>query len=199
MTKNRLNLLTISPSILLPENNSRIQPGDLSKFAPYGNGFYGYEENSFKPIIGAPEQEPSGGIIYFGNRVKEENFKGFLEMMKINGESKDYAAFIKESSDPFKDKYYKQMRLVPKFALEFMFDQKVDSMKEQELSMTDAFLEFMKAEEERCGTCFWDPVLSRTMGGDGYWAREELSFGFMLENEYHGISRIWSRAWLVTK
>jgi hypothetical protein len=197
--KNRLNLLTISPEIISSDSDSRIQPWDLSQFAPYGNGVYGYEKNSFEPIKGAPEQEACGGVIYFGNSIKEENFKGFLKMMNIRGESKDYAVFMKESSDPFKDKYYKQMRLVSKFALEFMFNKKVDAMKEQELPMEDAFLEFMKAEEERCGTCFWDPVLSGTMGGDGNLEREELSFGFMVENEYHGISRIWSRAWLVTK
>ena len=37
------------------------------------------------------------------------------------------------------------------------------------------------------------------MGGDGDYAVEELSFGFMLENEYNQVYRIWSRAWLVTK
>jgi hypothetical protein len=37
------------------------------------------------------------------------------------------------------------------------------------------------------------------MGGDGDWAKEELCFGFMMENEYHGVCRIWTRAWLVTK
>ena len=35
-------------------------------------------------------------------------------------------------------------------------------------------------------------------GGDGDFAREELAFGFMVENDYHHVYRIWSRAWLVT-
>jgi hypothetical protein len=26
-----------------------------------------------------------------------------------------------------------------------------------------------------------------------------VAFGFMVENEYQGVYRIWSRAWLVTK
>lgn len=41
--------------------------------------------------------------------------------------------------------------------------------------------------------------LSGVMGGDGDWAKEALAFGLMVENAYHGVYRIWSRAWLVTK
>jgi hypothetical protein len=41
--------------------------------------------------------------------------------------------------------------------------------------------------------------LSGTFGGDGYWAKESLCFGFLVENNYRGVYRIWSRAWLVTK
>jgi hypothetical protein len=41
--------------------------------------------------------------------------------------------------------------------------------------------------------------LSGTFGGDGDWAQESLCFGFMIENAYHGVYRMWSRAWLITK
>jgi hypothetical protein len=34
-------------------------------------------------------------------------------------------------------------------------------------------------------------------GGDGERAKESLAFGFMVENAYYGVYRIWSRAWLV--
>jgi hypothetical protein len=44
-----------------------------------------------------------------------------------------------------------------------------------------------------------DPTLDRSRFIDGDWAKESLCFGFMMENEYHGICRIWTRAWLVTK
>ena len=74
-----------------------------------------------------------------------------------------------------------------------------DAFKKQELSIGEAFEEFMKAEKERFGTSFGDPRIEGKMGGDGDFAREELSFGFMLENEYNQVYRIWSRAWLVTK
>lgn len=42
-------------------------------------------------------------------------------------------------------------------------------------------------------------VHGRRFGGDGEWARESLAFGFLVENQYHSIYRIWTRAWLVTK
>ena len=41
--------------------------------------------------------------------------------------------------------------------------------------------------------------LAGTMGGDGDWAKESLAFGFLMENQYWQVMRIWSRAWLVTK
>ena len=53
--------------------------------------------------------------------------------------------------------------------------------------------------KRRVGTSFGDSRIDGKMGGDGDYAVEELSFGFMLENEYNQVYRIWSRAWLVTK
>ncbi len=202
MTRQGLEKVIISPSVW-PGKNLKIQPGDLSKFAPYGNDFYGYQAKSLEPIRGDPTHEESGGLVYFGNGVKKEDFEGFLRMMNVRAGKKDYAAFVKESSNPISDRYFKQMRLVSKFGLKFMFkvvdDREYDAFKEQELSIGDALWEFMEAEKGRFGTYFGDPRIEGKMGGDGNYAREELSFGFMLENKYHQVYRIWSRAWLVTK
>lgn len=197
-----LDKITISPEIW-PGKNLKVQPGDLSKFVPYGNGVYGYQQSTWHPILGDPSQESSGGVVYFGNSVSKEDFKGFLTMMGLKSDWKDYAAFVKDATNPAGERFYRQMRLVSKFGLRFMFnaldDSEYDSFKGQELSVEDALLEFMDSEEKRWGTSFGDPRIDRTFGGDGNFAREELSFGFMMENEYHSIYRIWSRAWLVTK
>ena len=124
-------------------------------------------------------------------------------MMNIKSEDKDYATFIQESSNPLLDKYFNQMRLVSKFGLRFMFNSmdnnEYDSFKEHDLSIKDNLLKFMETEREKFGTSFGDPRIEGKMGGDGNYAREALSFGFMVENEYHKVYRIWSRAWLVTK
>ena len=202
MTKQGLDKVIISPAIW-PGKKLQVQPGDLSKFTPYGNSVYGYQRNSLEPIKGDPSQEETGGLIYFGNRVRKEDFEGFLRMMNIRAEDKDYAAFVQESSNPLEDRYFKQMRIMSKFGLKFMFsainDGEYDAFKKQELSIGEALLEFMEAEKARFGTSFGDPRIEGKMGGDGNYAREELSFGFMLENEYNQVYRIWSRAWLVTK
>ena len=191
------------------DKTSIIPPWDLSTFAPYGNGvlggegIYGYQESSFEPIRGAPPQESSSGVVYFDNNVSDADFEGFLRMMNIKSENKDYATFIQESSNPLLDKYFNQMRLVSKFGLRFMFNSmdnnEYDSFKEHDLSIKDNLLKFMETEREKFGTSFGDPRIEGKMGGDGNYAREALSFGFMVENEYHKVYRIWSRAWLVTK
>ena len=198
----KLEKLIISPSIW-PDKNLQVQPGDLSKFVPYGNGVYGYQRNSLEPIKGDPPQEAAGGIIYFDNGVKKKDFGGFLRMIGIKADDKDYFAFVQESSNPVEDRYFKQMRLMSKFGLRFMFeaidDREYNSFKEQELTIGETLWVFMEAEKRRFGTFFGDPRIEGKMGGDGDFAREKLSFGFMLENGYHQVYRIWSRAWLVTK
>lgn len=202
MTKQRLDKIIISPAIWSGKE-LQVQPGDLSKFTPYGNGVYGYQRNSLEPIKGDPPQEETGGLVYFGNDVRKKDFEGFLRMIDVGTKDKNYAAFVQESSNPIEDRYFKQMRLISKFGLRFMFnaieDIEYNSFKEQELSIEEALLEFMNAERERFGTSFGDPRIEGKMGGDGNYAREELSFGFMIENAYYQIYRIWSRAWLVTK
>ena len=197
--------ICISPPIW-PDHKLNIQPGDLTKFAPYGNGVYGYQ-NQFgeNPIKSAPSQEPSGGVVYFGNSIARADFEALLRLLEVKTDYKDYALFVAESEQPGKDGYLVQMRIVTKFGLRFMFgaltNAEYDKFPEQQLSLTDTLCEFLERETKRWGTSFMDDGrgLQGLFGGDGDFAREELAFGFMMENEYHGVYRIWSRAWLVTK
>ncbi|MEK6969251.1 MAG: hypothetical protein AABW48_02380 [Nanoarchaeota archaeon] len=116
MAKQGLEKVIVSPAIW-PGKNLQVQPGDLSKFTLNGNGVYGYQRNSLKPIKGDPPQEESGGLVYFGNGVKQKDFSGFLRMMGVRADDKDYAAFVQESFNPVEDRYFKQMRLMSKFGL----------------------------------------------------------------------------------
>jgi hypothetical protein len=204
MTNKGLDKLVILPAfVAMPGKNISVQPGDLSKFAPYGNGVYGHQKNTFEPIKGDPLQEESGGFVYFGNGLSKKEFKGFLNMMNVNLEHKDYAAFIAESKNPIEDRYFKQMRITSSFALRFMFnainDEECEKFPEQKLSVEEALWAFIESEKEKYGTFFGNSKIAGKFGGDGNYAQEELSFGFMVENSYHNIYRIWSRAWLVTK
>jgi len=118
--------------------------------------------------------------------------------------SKDFAVFTTESEQPGKDGYIMQMRVVSKFGLRFMFnaltDTEYEKFPEQKLTIVEALWSFIERERERWGSSFMDDKgLGGMFGGDGDFAQEELAFGLMLENDYHGVYRIWSRAWLVTK
>lgn len=203
--------IRISPPIW-PDHKLDIQPGDLSKFVPYGNGVYGYQNREgSNPLTSAPPQEACGGVIYFGNDITKVDFKALMHIMEVQPKhvvkpSKDFAVFIAESKQPGKDGYLAQMRVVSKFGLRFMFntltDAEYEKFPEQELTVVEALWSFIEQERKRWGTSFSQDGtkgLRGLFGGDGDFAREELSFGFMLENDYHNVYRIWSRAWLVTK
>jgi len=203
MNKSRLDQVIVSPRNWPGKDFLLVQPGDLTKFAAQGNGVYGFQKHDGNPIKYDSPHEANGGIVFFDCSLKKEDFEAFLRMMHIRVDSKDYAAFFHESEKPVKDRYFKQMRIISKFGLRFMFqtidDLEYKNFEEQKLPLGNALWEFMNAEAHRFGTMLGDPRIEGKMGGDGYFAREKLSFGFMLENDYHRVYRIWSRAWLVTK
>ena len=59
--------------------------------------------------------------------------------------------------------------------------------------------QFFSEQDAKWNSRSSDYSLRGTAGGDGDWAKERLAFGFMVENEYWGVYRRWSRAWLITK
>lgn len=203
ITFNLGDKIRISPPIW-PNNTVEIQPGDLSQFAPQGNGVYGYQ-NPMRgnPFMSAPSQEACGGVIYFDNDIKREDFDALLRILQVSAPNKDFAAFAKESEEFGKEGYAAQLRLVSKFGLCHMFgaisSREYNSFPEQETSTSDTLWTFIEQERKRWGTSFGSGGLSGKFGGDGDYACEQLAFGFMLENDYFNICRIWSRAWLVTK
>lgn len=194
-------IVRLSPP-LWPNTDSTHQPGDLSHFAAAGIGIYGYQERDFDPFKLGPVHEPVGGVLFFGNDVKKDDFMGLTRVLDMD-ESPDYAAFLAESQTPGKDGYLRQLRLASAFSLRFHFgvltSEGLDKFPVQALSMPDALWAFIEQEKKGWGTFFGSPKLEKKFGGDGNYAREELSFGIMVENDYEHIYRIWSRAWLVTK
>lgn len=199
--------LRITPP-LYADNRTGVDPADLTKFAPHGNGVYGYQEGMRSPIKTAPPQDDIGGFLYLGNNITREDFDALMAITGVqprshkNG-SRDYAVFYEESAQPGEDGYLVQIRLVSKFALRHMFgsisDAEYETFPDQEVSMSDAFWGFMENERSKHGTFFGSPTLDGLFGGDGDFMQEKLSFGFMVENNYHHVYRMWSRAHLVTK
>lgn len=199
--------LRVSPR-LFTENRTGVDPADLAQFAQQGNGIYGYQEGMIDPLKTAPPQDDIGGFLHFGNDVAREDFDALMSITGVRPrwhkrESHDYAVFHQESENPGQDGYLAQIRIVSKFALRYMFGSitkaEYDTFEDQELSITDALWGFMQNECHKYGTSFGGKKLSGLFGGDDDFAQEELCFGFMTENNYYHIYRIWSRAWLVTK
>lgn len=201
--------IRVSPPMWLGDHSINCNPGDLSQFTPQGNGVYGYQtpERS-NPFKNAPDQDACGGVIYFGNDISKADFETLMRIMQVDSHrpSKDFSVFTAESEEPGKEKYLAQMRVASKFALRFLFGALTEAdyrqFPEQDTTTVEALWAFIEHERNRWGTSFSqdkEKGLCGLFGGDGDFAREELAFGFMVENDYHHVYRIWSRAWLVTK
>lgn len=200
--------IRISPPIW-PDAKLDIDPGDLTKFAPQGNGVYGYQNPAGgNPFTSAPRDEACGGVLYFDNGISRTDFDALMRIAEVQNQltvnpSKDFAVFTQESENPEADGYVAQLRIVSRFGLRFLFgaltEEAYNRFPSQEMSMADTLWSFIEHEKKRWGTSWGSGGLSGKFGGDGHFACEQLSFGIMVENDYHHIYRIWSRAWLVTK
>jgi len=213
--------ITVSPPVW-PGKRLSLQPGDLGVLIPCGIGmarplpirewddpfsessadYYGFQQRTGNPFHDAPLTSAAGGVVYFDRGCDEDSLKALCRLLAIRPDQRDYAAFLAESSDPVRDRWLVQLRLVSRFALSYLFGalgrNEYDRFPKQPLSLLDTIRAFMEDQEQHWVQASpW--ALDGTAGGDGDSAYERLGFGLMVENEYHGVYRIWSRAWLVTK
>lgn len=218
-----INFVNVYPSTWPEDKELDIYPGDLDRFAVPGVGisgpfpirpwgdpleddpsdYYGFQPITGHPIKDASRNEPSGGVVYFGGTPGRDDFTSLIKLLNVHTRIKGYAAFADYSRVPVEDNYLMQMRLVSKFALRYVFraidEEEYGSFPDQNIDIGDALWNFIEDQQDRWGTHMGSRELYGVMGGDGDYAKEELAFGFMVENEYNSIYRIWSRAWLVTK
>jgi hypothetical protein len=186
---------------------ARVPPSDLARYAPSGNGIslgtlvlpygaapsrapgYALYEHEWEPLLGAPTTEEAGGTMYWGRHIAREDFDAVLRVLHVRGGTRAYLAFVERAADVGRQRFATQLRLVDGFALD-LFGAKAQ-IDEQPLTIADALWRFMELER--------DTPLDGTLGGDGDWAYEKVAFGFLVENAYRGVYRIWSRPWLVSK
>lgn len=214
----------LSPNVW-PGNSLPVQPGDPTQFAPMGfcmnvptiirpwdtlesavaaGGYYGAQPHSFHPLHGSPRTDACGGAIYFDSGESRESLLAAFEVMgvRMRTDWRDFAVFHTESKEPLKDGYIAHCRIMPWSTLEHLYHADLALVEgcstPQLCSVQDVLYGFVQAQEQHWGTGM-SGKLSGCMGGDGDWAKESLCFGFMVENAYHLILRIWSRAQLVTK
>jgi hypothetical protein len=215
------NLVTLAPPVW-PGRALRLQPGDLSQFAPMGFGFegpfpirpwddpfgpspgrfYAFQPHGGDPFRAAPTEDPAGGTVYLDDDASAEDIATLLRLLRVRRDLKDYAAFLAEAENPPEERFLVQLRIVTRFALAGIFHAEIEGeatpLSTQRLTIGELVWAFLEDQREVWGPGM-SPQLRGTAGGDGDWAKEALAFGFMVENATYGVYRIWSRAWLVTK
>jgi hypothetical protein len=198
-----------------------VQPSDLTHFAPLGMNlggmplvirpwesldatlsagkFYATQPHGPHPIRDAPVTSAAGGVVYFGNSIGDEDLAALMRVLRVPTRATSFAAFRSDAERPIVERYLTQLRIVNRPALEALFGAEPHAeFVSQPIDIGATIAGFVANELERWG--MWSGgKLTGSFGGDGDWASEDLCFGFMVENEYHGVFRIWSRAWLVTK
>jgi len=207
--------LIISPNNWPSDNSkprsSRLhpQPGDLSQFLANQSARY-LDANAHgmytNPILTAALYEGKGGTILFDNHIDPSDLETSMKaivMVEPPGALRSYVVYANESKNPKEDNYLRQLRFVSFFAMEHLFraisHEQAEKLPLQPWLLTEAVRDFVQSERQFWGTGFGAPKLERLFGGNANSAREELSFGLQVENVYHGVFRLWSRAWLVTK
>lgn len=181
-----------------------VRPWDKLETLERQQGYYELDEDESDPILGAPSSDPAGGCIYFDDDIEKDDLSTVLRVMGVHGGLQDYVLFGAESTDTPEDRYLDQIRIVSRGALTHLFNVPIELV--GDLPKPSAPLEtliqaFVSAQREKWN----DPryafgsKLAGTLGGDGDWAKESLAFGFLMENQYWQVMRLWSRPWLVTK
>jgi hypothetical protein len=176
-----------------------MRPWDTLESATQSANYYGLQPHGPDPLRDAPQTDAAGGTVYFDDDIAPADLSTLLRVMSVQIDQQAFAAFRVDATKSADQRFLTQIRIVLPPALGALFDAAfAPELVEQKLTVGAAFAAFVAAERERWGTGM-SSELRGTFGGDGDWAKESLCFGFMVENAYHGIYRMWSRAWLVTK
>jgi hypothetical protein len=154
------------------------------------------------PFQDAPPAQSKGGKLYLDAGLDREGLKQALRMLGIDDTRQhNYAVFTAIAEDPMQQQYLVQARVVTQWMLENMFLARPLSDArplQHKRTIEEYFWAFLGHQKAVFGGFFGDRRSPRgAFGGDGDYAKEELSFGLMVE--LPGVYRIWSRAWLVEK
>ena len=213
-----MDVLTYAP-VPWP-GGAALDPGDLTQFAPMGMNlgnapivrpgdtlesafdamdFYALQPHAPDPFRDAPLTDGGGGTVYFDARAAAADVMSLFHLMDVQMGVTEFAAIRADADRPPQQRFLRQLRIVLPDALGALFDAAyAPELVKQPCTADAAIAAFIVDECERFGTGM-SPKIRGLFGGDGDYAKEALCFGFMVENAFHGVYRIWSRAWLVTK
>ena len=103
---------------------------------------------------------------------------------------KEFAIYMNKSDNPKNDGYIAQLRIVSAFALRAYFEEisrnEMNNFPRQEMDVMNLIWKFVEGERK-----VWNA--KRPSDINRAVVREELGFGFAVENSHYGIYRIWSR------
>jgi hypothetical protein len=193
-----------------------VQPGDLRRFAPMGRGrigvlpadlqefgeapgspeLFSLTAHHSHPLLDAPITEPTGGTFYLDGEPNAEDLAATLRLLGVHATATDYAAFVSHAQKPVEERYLTQLRIVRRVALAALYGADLRSFPQQKLPVGSLVDKFIETEQQRWGTSL-SPQLSERFGNPGQHLHATLAFGFMIENAFYGVYRIWSRAWLL--
>jgi len=195
-------------------NTDRRLPENLGAITQDGDGVY----NATEPVWGElfsdvakkiSIETASGGLLFFDDSdFSPERFRKTMELLDVGHcrgwagkaveAAKEYTAFICSSENPRKDRYLSQLRFVSSFAMKFYYKRKDLAERIEKNPMKLDYVKFMisfiKQEIERYNSESGKRLLRAEIRATG----EEcgsfgFGFGFLVENKYYGIYRLWSR------
>lgn len=186
-----------------------VRPWDKLTAIGRQQGYVDLDVEEFEPILGAPASDPAGGCVYFDDDIEPQDLATVLRVMGVQGALRDYVLFGAESEDTSEDRYLDQLRIVSRGALTHLFNVPTEFVGDLPKpaapveTLIETFVSAQRAKWNDPRYAFGSKLAGK-LGGDGdragvSWAKESLAFGFLLENQYWQVMRIWSRPWLMTR
>lgn len=177
---------------------------------PNNSGAYGYAAKRYgRPETLAPVEEETGGFLFLPGTVQPDVLRQLVVLAGLGStefrQANLYGLQVIDAPEGMERElgYMRKLVIADRFALRFLFraigETEYGGMPEQPLDAADLVVQFTEDERSKYGTHFGHHRLEGRFGGDGNFARESLGFGFAIENSYHRVISVWSRAWLCTK
>jgi hypothetical protein len=175
-------------------------PDNLDFIAEEGSGVYENTKNVFGPraadvMKGVSLETMNLGLMYFDTlRYSRDRLEAVLALLDVPN-TKHYTAYSLRSND-LDQGFVTQTRFVSDLAMEYYFRVNGEGESEREqgeqaADIHEAFVSFVESEIQDFGS---EGRLCKHLGievpFDGSFG---LGFGFMIENSYWRIYRIWSR------
>jgi hypothetical protein len=195
------------PLLLAGEPNTTKQPPEqLDALAEDGQGIY-YPTNAvwgtqLTDVTNRLSIETqSGGVVFFdGYNATPARLEALLQLLDVRPHQR-YQVHSHTSDDPIRHGYWTQWRFVSAFALEFYYRYDKASVAALPVAATPlipGIVQTIEHEAAALSTVDFDAFI-----GQRYQQQYEGSigygFGFLVENHYHGIYRLWSRMLFYSK